>query len=376
MIQSISINSFRNIEQTSIDRFKKLNFILGDNGQGKTNLIEAIFLTSKGKSFRFSETSDLIKLNQKTAKIKTKFSSKDLEYEITTEITGSRLTQKTNGKIALRSETSDLIPVLLFSPESLSYIKESGDERRDLVDGSLIQTHSSLRKDWIEWSELKKSRALILKDNLNGKFSKSTFLDLFDSINQQFYLSGENWTLKRIDILNKIQNQFAGVVESILGKGFIGSFQYFIGDQESLKATADQTREMLRNKQANLRLKEVASGLNLWGPQKHQFKILFNGNDSRIFCSQGQQRALILAYKMAQLVYHYETTKKHPILLLDDVLSELDREKQERLLLYLEQQSSQAFITTTHIDYPLSFQQKKDFGDLDVAVFEISDGKI
>lgn len=376
VILGISINSFRNIEKLKIDNFKKINFIVGDNGQGKTNLIESIFISSKGRSFRFSEAKDFIKFKEKAASISTVLIADSLEFDITVQIQGSRLSQKINSKTATKSDSSDLLPVLLFSPESLSYIKESGEERRDLVDGSLIQTHSSLRKEWLEWAELKKSRAAVLKDNLDGKFTKTTFFDLLESINKQFYASGENWTLKRIEYLTKVQKNFNEIAEYILGENFQASFEYLIGDEEVLQKTTNDILLILSKKHAFLKEKEVASGLNLWGPHKHQFKILFNGNDSRIFCSQGQQRTLILAYKLAQLVYHYETTKRHPVLLLDDVLSELDKAKQERLLQYLEKQKSQVFITTTHLDYPLKYQQKMDLKDVDVEIFEISAGKI
>ncbi len=377
VLKSISINYFRNIEQVHIDKFRKINFVIGENGQGKTNLIEAIFLSSKGKSFRFAENRDLIKFDKDQSVIKSVFVENDLEFDLSVQISESRLTQKINQKIVSKAVTTDQFPILHFSPESLSYIKESNDERRDLVDGSLIQTHSNLRNYWLELSEVRKSRATILKENLEGNYTQSTFKDLFASLNKQFYERGENWTLERIKFLRNILSKFEEVTKYMLGESSHCGFSYSFGDEEVfLKKEDDEIINILRKKQANIVEKEIKSGLNLWGPHKHQFKILFNGNDSRIFCSQGQQRTLILAYKMAQLVYHYQTTKKHPILLLDDVLSELDSAKQERLLRYLDKLTSQVFITTTHIDYPLIFQQKMDFSAESVGIFEMSNGNV
>lgn len=374
MLKTYSAKFFRNLENVDGLKFKKFNFILGDNGQGKTNLIESIFISSFGKSFRYSENIDLIKFNQSGANLKLKFEDQDNLHDLEIQIGKSKLIQKLNSNLSTKSSVNEIFPVLLFAPESLSYIKNSNEERRDLIDGSLIQTHFSLRSEWSELKKISKARALILKENLRK--NSFSFLDLFGSLSDQFLKSGIKWAQRRTDYLEKVEESFRSISEHLLGKENEFNFEYNISGESFFNKGAEEIDNKMRHLAQSMAPREIQSGLNLTGPQKHEFKILFNGNDSRIYCSQGQQRALILAYKMAQLVYHYQATKKYPILLLDDVFSELDRNKQERLFEYLSGLVSQVFITTTHIDFPLSFQQKAEFKKDDVVFFNVEAGKI
>ena len=128
--------------------------------------------------------------------------------------------------------------------------------------------------------------------------------------------------------------------------------------------------EALRNRMKELAHAELKSGISLVGPQKHDVIFLYNGKDSRFFCSQGQQRTIILAYKMAQIVYHQKIHGFYPLLLLDDVLSELDLLKQESLISTLNQTETQTFVTTTDVSLLSKLSMSK------ASVFKIKNGQI
>src|SRR5262249_11042220 len=128
--------------------------------------------------------------------------------------------------------------------------------------------------------------------------------------------------------------------------------------------------DIMHQRSLDLRSKELDSGMTLVGPHRHDIRFLFAGKDSRYFCSQGQQRALILSYKMAQIMYHSRTHQVFPFLLLDDVLSELDPDRRTNLVRFLKVIPSQIFLTTTDLSFSL------DFGDRSLSVFRIENGVI
>jgi DNA replication and repair protein RecF len=152
------------------------------------------------------------------------------------------------------------------------------------------------------------------------------------------------------------------------------SVDYLISGESALNWSDSQVFDALKKRHQSLALQEVAYGGSLVGPHKHDIKFLFNGNDSRFYCSQGQQRALILALKIAQIVYHHQVHKTYPILLLDDVLSELDMKKRMRLMKFLEQVSAQILITSTDLAWSdrLGVETEKGHG----AIFEVVSGQV
>jgi DNA replication and repair protein RecF len=127
---------------------------------------------------------------------------------------------------------------------------------------------------------------------------------------------------------------------------------------------------LIEKRQKELLDAELSSGVSLVGPHKHDLRFLYGQKDSRFYCSQGQQRAIILSFKMAQIVYHRKVHGVYPLLLLDDVLSELDKNKRDALIAFLHEINTQTFITTTDFTLPESFHLKE------ISVIRINDGKI
>jgi DNA replication and repair protein RecF len=146
--------------------------------------------------------------------------------------------------------------------------------------------------------------------------------------------------------------------------------EYVISSEKALLYSPDQVHDLMKKRLIQLHDAELSSGASLVGPQKHDLTFLYDGNDSRFYSSQGQQRALILSFKMAQIVYHRRTHDSYPLLMLDDVLSELDAEKRESLIKFLSEINTQIFITTTDFDLPGSLKSE------DCAVINIREGQI
>ena len=148
------------------------------------------------------------------------------------------------------------------------------------------------------------------------------------------------------------------------------SVEYVISGQNARHWSRSDLLSAMHNRAVELRDRELATGLSLVGPQRHDIRVLFAGKDSRFFCSQGQQRALILSFKMAQILYHYRAYQVYPFLLLDDVLSELDPARRSNLVKFLRDVPAQIFLTTTDLSFSM------DFGGRPIHIFRIENGSV
>lgn len=350
-LNTLALKSFRNISEAFLRLSPRLNIFIGDNGQGKTNFIESIHLLIEGESFRYSDYSTLIQFGEQNAFIKASVQNKDLEYQILVKLLGNKKEILVNDKKTTKVEQY-LPPVVLFSPESLSVIKESADERRKLLD-SLIETSVKNGKQLLlEFKKALRTRNKILKDISEDKISRDMGLQTLDSINQIYFNLAGKLTYLRIKCLADIKPfvQEALVKIETKNPNVTFDFSYEISDQKIVENSEEMLINLMKKRAQELLPAELSAGISLVGPQKHDVIFLYSGNDSRFFSSQGQQRSIILAFKMAQIVYHYRVNGFYPVLLLDDVLSELDQTKQSSLVLALNEIQTQTFLTSTDIE--------------------------
>ncbi|MEK6627814.1 MAG: DNA replication and repair protein RecF [Bdellovibrionota bacterium] len=370
LIKSLAISNFRNLESTEIEFNNRLNIIIGENGHGKTNIIEAMYLLAEGESFRYAKNQNLIRLGQPQAIIQSKMVSENLDYKLILKLTSSHKSLSVNDKSASISKIKK-ISAVLFSPESLSIIKESSDERRQLVDQLVEQAtlngHFVIR----DYKKVLKTRNKVLKDIAEEKIKHQMGIDTLESLNPSFLKLAAELTYLRINVLNEIKPEVERSLNKIhSGKSVYFDFDYVISEKNHKNSSLEAIIEALRNRMVELEPAELKSGVSLVGPQKHDVIFLYNRNDSRFYCSQGQQRSIILAYKMAQIVYHKRVHGFYPLLLLDDVLSELDLLKQESLISTLNQTETQTFVTTTDILLLSKLSMNK------ASVFKIKNGQI
>ena len=369
---SARLKNFRNIPSLEIAFNSGLNLFLGENGQGKTNLLEALYLSINGKSFRPSSTDNFIGFSEpQIVFVQTEIEQKNLESRLETKIENSRKGHFLNGKRVSGTYLLKSFPCVLFSPESLSAIKSGPEQRRELIDELLITFNLDNAAKINDFKKCLRSRNKILKSFLKGEVNKEQTELMLDSMEKTFLDLSVEITVLRLEALYGIfedLNKAASYISDNENQKI--DINYLISEEDSLHKSEEEIRQSLVARLRQLKGAELASGNSLVGPHKHDIRFLFNGNDSRYYCSQGQQRSLILAFKLAQILYHYRIHSNPPVLMLDDVLSELDLNKRKKLIDFLKDLKTQIFVTTTDISSVDFFLNES------VSIFSVKNGEI
>ena len=370
MLKNLLLRNFRNYQEVTAHFDPRINILLGRNGQGKTNLLEALVLLSSGHSFRYGENETFLRKGSSESFLRASAAIGDLDYDLELLISRSRKHHQLNGKKISAADLNSLFHFVLFSPESLASIKEGADQRRQLIDELLVSVDKKNIHLIRDFRKALQTRNRILKDHLEGLRPKNETEALLESIGPSFFKLSTQLIMTRLEALREITPHFNNAMQKISQSSQIARIEYRISGSEVIHFIPEDIHNLLLKRAAELHQAELSSGSSLVGPQKHDVVFLYDENDSRFFCSQGQQRALILSFKMAQIVYHSRVHGAYPILMLDDVLSELDEEKRESLIHFLQEIKTQIFMTTTDL---------KITGDLashDCRVIEIVDGQI
>ncbi|MNJ91066.1 DNA replication and repair protein RecF [compost metagenome] len=371
IFEKVRLHHFRNFEDVVLNFSPRLNVFIGENGQGKTNILEALYLLSQGDSFRYSDNSTLINHKYPEAHLQALVTQNELRYKLQMGLTKSRKNLTLNDKKVTSSDIRKTFASVVFSPESLSSIKEGADHRRELVDDLLV-TFDRRNADLIaDYRKVLKSRNRLLKNHLEGLSSKEETQLLLESINPSFLRCATDLTFARIEALKGLGKEFNNAMKYISNNADVDiSVEYVISDQNGLNFTHQNVQEALQKRLKELDNAELSSGTSLVGPHKHDIVFLYGQKDSRFYCSQGQQRAIILSFKMAQIVYHRKAHGTYPVLMLDDVLSELDKSKRDALITFLHEINTQIFVTTTDFTLPDAFSLDA------MSVIKIKDGNI
>ncbi|MGZ6480417.1 MAG: DNA replication/repair protein RecF [Bdellovibrionales bacterium] len=373
--QSLAIKNFRNYTDLSLEIPPGIVVFYGPNGQGKTNLMEAFHFLLRGESFRPVNSDSLLKHVDDhvapTALLQGRLTQKDLQHEVKMTFTRGKKTVFLNNNRATSAALARQFPVVLFSPESLAAIKEGPDQRRQLLD-DVVVTHSTASvKILKDFQHVLKTRNRVLKDFKRGMATEIQTKQLLESLEPSFLPLATELTFARLNALRALQSDFQQAVKFVLDVPSVDiSVEYLISSQNAYDWTRSDILSALHKRSSELRNQELASGLSLVGPQRHDIRIVFAGKDSRFFCSQGQQRALILSFKMAQILYHHRAYQVYPFLLLDDVLSELDPLRRSNLIRFLREIPAQIFLTTTDLSFSM------DFGDRKINIFRIEKGMV
>jgi DNA replication and repair protein RecF len=301
----------------------------------------------------------------------------DFADEIEVRFEAGKRLASINGKRATAADLMRSMPLVLFSPESLGAIKEGPEQRRQLAD-ELVLTQAPRQAQLIhEHGKCLRARNRVLKDLASGEGDAATLELTLQSLDAIYFLLCTHLAEARILALRAVLGDFRQAMAFISGlePGDI-SVDYLISDVSALSWGENEIFSALKKRHAELARQERQSGVSLIGPHKHDVKFLFHENDSRFYCSQGQQRALILCFKIAQIVYHHRVHQTYPILLLDDVLSELDAQKRSGLMRFLGGISAQILMTSTDLAWPDRFEgtgPKSDESPRN-AIFTVSGG--
>lgn len=371
IFERLRLVNFRNYQDVTVSFSPRINFLLGENGQGKTNLIEAMYLLTNGNSFRYSDNTALINSQKSEAIIQTRINVSELNYKLSLSLSKSRKNLTINDKRTTAVNVKRLFTTVLFSPESLSSIKEGSDYRRDLIDDFLITFNKNNANLISEYRKVLKTRNKVLKNFKQGVHDSLVTKNILESLNPVFVRLGADLTYMRTQALFGLSKDLNNAMQYITGdiKNEL-SVEYLLSDENILGLSRNEIGKLIASRLEDLNEAELSNSTSLVGPHKHDIVFLYGQKDSRFYCSQGQQRAIILSFKMAQIVYHRKAHGTYPVLMLDDVLSELDKAKKDALIKFLHEINTQIFITTTDITLPETFSLDE------ISVLNVKDGHI
>lgn len=375
--KNIELINFRNFKNESTQLENGVNIFYGMNAQGKTNLLESLYFIARGKSFRTLSLDHFLRedeedgLNQNLKLIiKTDFrDSHDVNNKLKVEIFENKKNFWLNQKKTFAHKILGLCPVVLFSPESLSVIKNGPSERRNIID-DLIESLPEFSKSVQNFKKILKARNKVFQDlKKNIKKDQDVKLTL-EALNEIFLKNCLDLVELRFYFLERMRPFANEAVKYIFGEKNEFDFRYIASETHFPSFIQEEWRLKLLSDFKRLYDAEKATGHSLVGPHKNEIRFVLNGKDSRYYCSQGQQRGLIISLKIAEILYRISMRNEKPVLLLDDVMSELDEGKRIKLVDFLKSINSQIIITTTDKTADL----EKSMGPH--AQFKIEDGKI
>jgi len=374
-ISSLRLKNFRNYKDLKLEFPSGVVVFEGPNGQGKTNLMEAFHFLLRGESFRPCSVDSLLSHAGSeiaaTGILEGHLTQRGLSHDVKMNFGSGKKSVLWNNNRVTSAALARHFPLVLFSPESLAAIKEGPHQRRQLLD-DVVLTHSTASvKILKDFKRALKMRNRILKDFQSGVTPGGQARALLESLDPSYLPLATELTMARLNALEALKSDFHRAVGYVLNHENVDiSVEYLISSLNVGNWSRSDILSAMHKRTLELREKELACGVSLVGPQRHDIRILFTGKDSRFFCSQGQQRALILSFKMAQILYHYRSYEVYPFLLLDDVLSELDPVRRTNLVKFLRDIPAQIFLTTTDLSF------SEDFGDRRLNVFNIENGQV
>ncbi|MBO5286868.1 MAG: DNA replication/repair protein RecF [Clostridia bacterium] len=329
--RKIEFNNFRNIENEIIEFDDGINVIYGENAQGKTNILEGIYLFARGKSFRAFKDKELIRFGTDVAYAKMTFEKKEGSSELGVEIPKSSIKRFYRNKVKV-NKTSEIIGefrAVLFCPSHLGIIKDSPSVRRKFLDVAISQLRPIYIKMLTRYNTVLENRNAILKMEENERRQYTEMLSIYSS---ELSSLCADIAEMRIEYIKKLNYYVNGFFEEMTS----GKEKPKLTYETNAKENDFESKEVLKNKYLSLLKdnleKEYRAGATLYGIHKDDIKIEINGRDARFYSSQGQQRSLSLAMKMAEGEISKEKTGEYPVFLFDDVLSELDETRKKYIL--------------------------------------------
>jgi DNA replication and repair protein RecF len=355
-VKSLSFRNYRNLVDGFIEPCEKVNVIYGDNAQGKTNLLEALWLFCGGHSFKGSKDSEFIRFSEKQARIKTKFFSQNREQEAELVFSSNKKEVVING--VKKKSAASLIErynAVIFSPEDLTLVKRGPSARRRFVDSAICREKLGNALIISKYNQTLIQRNALLKDIYRHPELEKT-LSIWDD--NLCYL-GTQIILRRLDYIKNLAEK-AGEYHLGISDGkekldirYISTTTASYGENE--QEIFKKFSEALRNSKKE----DIHSGFTTIGPHRDDFDIIINRKKAKTFASQGQQRSAVLSLKLAEAQVLSELTGENPVILLDDVMSELDRKRQDFLLNKVREY--QVFITCCDFDDNLDIEDSKKF---------------
>lgn len=358
-LKQIWLEQYRNIQSASIQPARHLTVLYGCNGQGKTNFLESVYLLGNARPFRSAKVPDLIFHGCRRAVARGLVHTAGVESDISLQLEHTIRRVMVDGKTVQRAaDLHGKLAVVIFSPDDTAMVKLGPETRRRYLDRSLYASDAGFLQDYHKYYRILKHRNALLKTNQ---------LDGLDLWTEQLATAGsklmhhrQRYTEQLNQLLQKKYQQLAGEREKV---SVVYQPDVVCGDEDNKTETL--LNVLQHQREQDLRYKSTGRG-----PHRDDLSFLIGGRPLKGFGSQGQQRSFVLALKMAELDHLQQTFGEMPVLLLDDIASELDRERMTNLLSYVRKQEVQVLITTTDVTPFLPVLQQ------DSKLFRVEEGRL
>ncbi len=347
-IKELKLKNFRNYKDLTIDFDERVNLVTGQNAQGKTNLIEALYISSMGRSFRTQHDSELVRFGEDTAYVKVQAEKEITDTKVEIVIKSDRgktvkAVKKDGNSVRRTAELIDNIIIVIFSPDDLRIVKDEPEKRRKFVDRELSQIKPAYFDAFNKYRRALMERNSYLK---NDRIDES-MLSVWDDVLIRY---GSLLMVYRNGFIRELSSIAGDIHESITNGRERVSIEY--DPDITLTDKAEDQEELIERQLAASRDTDIRRKTTTRGPHKDDITFIIDDINVRSYGSQGQQRTAALSLKLAELELIKKETGENAVLLLDDVMSELDEERREYLIRALS--GNQIFITTTDIDDSLT----------------------
>ncbi len=324
-IEHLSLNSFRNAENSEIEFNEGVNVICGANAAGKTNILEAVFYFAAGKSFRNCKDRELISFGSDKANIAMRFATENSSFKMQAQLSksGKRVIKMGDGAPLKMTEYIGRFRAVIFTPDHLNLVKGAPENRRRFLDLAICQSFPRYAKTLSEYNRvLAQKNALLKRGNVND--------DLLFVYNERLSTLAAVITVNRRKYVQRLEDEASRFLLDMSNnrEKLTLSYQSQAGDFETQEEIKERYLKIFEEKSNQ----EKERYLTLYGAHKDDFSVYVNKKSARMYASQGQQRSIVLSLKLAEGELSYNLTGEYPVFLLDDILSELDKDRKEYIL--------------------------------------------
>ena len=331
--KKIKVSDFRNIEEAEVSFSDDVNILLGENAQGKTNLLEAIFYPSVGRSFRGAHTPEMIGFGKQSAEISIDYRDqrRDSNIRVTLYRDKQRKIEKNHVRVDKLSDIVGSFRAVLFCPEHLSMIKDGPSGRRTYMDMAISRSYPLYMHSLQRYAYLLKQRNALIKSAYSDRAAFDATVELWSA---ELAKEAAAISEMRLQFIRRVSVHVGEIFAEMTGEKESPTLRYDGSSGQPEEEYSD--REATEKKYYSLLMKnhdrEIAVGSTLYGIHKDDIDIFLNGKSARSFASQGQQRSLALALKLSEGEICREEFGDEPVFLFDDVLSELDETRRDYLI--------------------------------------------
>ena len=362
LLAAIEATNFRNLSGR-VEWGPRLNIIYGNNGQGKTNWLEAIYLLARTKSFRTQRLQEAIKFGEQLAIVRGIVTTGiELERELQVSLQDNSKTILVNSKRETLARYLTQLQVFSFTATDLEVVRGIPEARRRFIDRGISSLRPGYLKTLSDYNKVIKQKNRVLQLANEGEFSLEKTEDLLGPWNEQLVRLGA--------LIHRNRDEYVAGLNAVLERQLFERRDVTTRYVSSLEGKGDLTdyESLLRSRIAARLPAEVSAGYALIGPHRDDLEVLLDGREIRVYGSSGQQRSALLLLDLAAISLYNSTVNDHPVFTIDDVDAELDESRIKRLLEYLENRT-QTFITTSKRSHVEGFFSRAN-------VYEIEDGKV